>query len=50
MQTDAGVEGEINSSGTVDAKENSGENLENVDANPNELVGAKPSTCSWVGH
>jgi hypothetical protein len=44
-RTDDGVEGEIISSGTVDAKENSGENLENVEANPNELVGAKPSTC-----
>jgi hypothetical protein len=44
-RTDTGIEGEINSSGTVDSKENSGENLKNVDANPNKLVGAKPSTC-----
>jgi hypothetical protein len=30
------------------SRDNTGENLDNVDANPSDLVGAKPNTCLWV--
>jgi hypothetical protein len=34
----------------VDDRENFEENMENVEVNLNELVGAKPSTCLWFDH